>query len=62
MGSSIAPRRLDVTAELTMIEKTQQLAGHFPEAEALDRVLRILEGRTTPTEAYAEIDAKYANG
>lgn len=41
-----------------MIEKTQQLAGHFPDAEALDRARRILEGRTTPAEAYVEIDAK----
>lgn len=58
MTSSIAPHQLDVEAELTMIEKTQQLAGHFPDAEALDRARRILEGRTTPAEAYVEIDAK----
>ncbi len=45
-----------------MIEKAQQLAGHFPDAEALDRARRVLEGRTAPAEAYAELDAKYARG
>ncbi|RLP06746.1 antitoxin VbhA family protein [Propionibacterium australiense] len=50
----------DVEGALVMIEKAQQLAGHFPDAEALDRARRILEGRITLAEAYAELDAKYA--
>ena len=53
---------VDVDGELSMIEKAQQLAGHFPDAEALDRARRILDGRTAPAEAYAELDAKYARG
>lgn len=53
---------VDVDGELAMIEKAQQLAGHFPDAEALDRARRILDGQTTPTEAYAELDVKYARG
>lgn len=53
---------VDVDGELAMIEKAQQLAGHFPDAEALDRARRILDGRTAPAEAYAELDAKYARG
>lgn len=55
-------RAVDVDGELVMIEKVQQLAGHFPDVEALDRARRILDGPTTPAEAYAELDAKYARG
>ncbi|MFV0375401.1 hypothetical protein [Microbacterium sp.] len=43
-----------------MIEKAPQVAGRFPDAEALDRARRILHGRVTAAEAYAELDAKYA--
>ncbi|MFV0428253.1 MAG: hypothetical protein ACK5KO_02315 [Arachnia sp.] len=53
---------VDVDGELAMIEKAQQLAGHFPDAEALDRARRILDGRTTPADAYAELGVKYARG
>ncbi|MBF9334696.1 hypothetical protein PFZ49_11145 [Microbacterium lacticum] len=53
---------VDVDSELSMIEKAQQLAGHFPDTEALDRARRILDGRSTAAEAYAELDAKYALG
>jgi hypothetical protein len=41
------------------IEKGQQLASHFPDAEALSRARRVLTGETTPDEARAELDAKY---
>lgn len=51
----------DFENDLAMIEKAQQLADHFPDAEALGRARRILDGRTTPAEAYAELDAKYAD-
>ena len=54
-------RQSRVENDLTMIEKSQQLAGHFPDAEALDRARRVLDGRTTPVEAYAELDAKYTD-
>ena len=53
---------VDADRELAMIEKAQQLAGHFPDAEALDRARRILEHQSSPTDAYAELDAKYAQG
>lgn len=53
-------RRIDVDQTMAMIEKSQQLAGHFPDAEALGRGRRILEGDMTEAEAYAEIDAKYS--
>ena len=60
-SASVDPA-VNVDGELAMIEKAQQLAGHFPDAEALDRARRVLEGRTAPAEAYAELDAKYARG
>ncbi|AVL97580.1 MULTISPECIES: hypothetical protein [unclassified Microbacterium] len=47
--------------DLALIEKAQQLAGHFPDADALDRARRILNGSTTPAEAYAELDEKYGS-
>ncbi|MBE6477714.1 MAG: hypothetical protein E7Z97_06570 [Propionibacteriaceae bacterium] len=52
---------VDVDAKIVMIEKIQQLAGHFPDEEALDRARRILDGSITLDEAYAELDAKYAH-
>ena len=51
----------EAAARLVEIEKGQQLAGHFPSAEALDRARRILIGEITPDEAYAEIEAKCAS-
>lgn len=45
---------------LAEIEKGQQLAGHFPDADALDRAARILEGDLSAADAWAEFDAKYA--
>lgn len=44
---------------LAEVEKGQQLAGHFPDGEDLDRVARILDGKLTIDEAYAEVDAQY---
>ena len=49
-----------VAARLVAIQKIQQLAGHFPSAEAMDRAGRILTGETTPDKALAEIHAKYS--
>ncbi|RFA13090.1 hypothetical protein B7R22_14340 [Subtercola boreus] len=53
-------RRIDVDQAMAMIEKGQQLAGHFPNDEALDRARRVLEGEITSAEGYAELDAKYS--
>lgn len=50
----------EADARLVEIEKGQQLAGHFPNQEALGRARRVLTGEITPDEAYAELDAKYS--
>lgn len=52
-------RSIDVEQEMALVEKAQQLAGHFPDAEALGRARRILEGTMTEDEARAEVAAKY---
>ena len=52
-------RNLDVDQEMAMIEKGQQLAGHFPDVDALGRARRVLEGTLSEADAYAELDAKY---
>jgi hypothetical protein len=52
-------RHVDVDQEMAMIEKGQQLAGHFPDADALGRARRGLEGTLTEADAFAELDAKY---
>jgi len=44
------------------VEKGQQLAGHFPDVEALERARRVYRGEVTIEEARAEIDAKYSRG
>lgn len=52
-------RAIDVEQEMALVEKGQQLAGHFPNAEALGRARRILEGTLSPEEARAEVAAKH---
>ena len=52
-------RTIDVEQEMALVEKGQQLAGHFPNAEALDRARRILEGTLSPEDARAEVAAKH---
>jgi hypothetical protein len=44
------------------VEKGQQLAGHFPDAEALGRGRRVYTGETSLADARAEIHAKYSRG
>jgi len=51
-----------VAEALAEIEKGQQLAGHFPDAEALGRARRVLTGELTEERAHAEIAAKYRDG
>lgn len=55
-------RRVDVDQTMAMIEKSQRLAGHFPDAEALGRARRVIDGEITADQAYDELDAKYAQG
>lgn len=51
---------LDIDQEMAMIEKSQQLAGHFPDGEALNRARRVLTGQITVEQAYSELEAKYS--
>lgn len=48
-------RIIDVEQALAAIEKGQQLAGHFPSAEDMDRARRILTGELSPDAARAEL-------
>ena len=45
----------DVSRNLALIEKGQQLAGHFPSCSDLDRARRILSGELAPDAARAEM-------
>ena len=42
-----------------LVIKSQQLAGHFPDAEDLDRSNRILAGEVSAEEALAEVCRHY---
>ena len=48
---------IDVEQAMAVIEKGQQLAGHFPSAEALDSARRVLTGELSPEGAELELDA-----
>ena len=48
---------LNTDNALAFVEKSQQLAGHFPDADALNRARRVLTGELTYEEAQAELDA-----
>ena len=50
---------VEVDEAMALIEKGQQLAGHFPDADALGRARRVLEGQLSGDDAMAEIRAKY---
>lgn len=51
----------EVEKLMAELEKGQQLAGHFPSAEVLNRSRRVLTGEITQDEADAEVDAKYVH-
>lgn len=51
---------VDVEQAMALIEKGQQLAGHFPDEEDLDRARRILTGELSPDDARAEMHAALA--
>ena len=42
---------------MAVIEKGQQLAGHYPSAEALDSARRILTGELSVEDAEVELNA-----
>jgi hypothetical protein len=48
----------DVAEALAEVEKSQRLAGHFPDSEDLDLARRILAGELSAEESRAEILAK----
>lgn len=52
-------RKIDVEQEMALIEKGQQLAGHFPDAKALGRARRLLEGTLSLEDARAEVASKH---
>lgn len=47
----------DIEQAMAVIEKGQQLAGHFPSAEALDSARRVLTGELSPEGVEIELDA-----
>ncbi|MFT4157718.1 MAG: hypothetical protein QM630_07320 [Microbacterium sp.] len=51
---------VDVEQSLALIEKGQQLAGHFPDAEDMDRARRILTGELSPEAAEVELQESLA--
>lgn len=48
-------RPIDVENVMAEIEKGQQLAGHFPDADALARARRVLVGEISEEDAMREI-------
>lgn len=46
---------------LSAIEKSQQMTGHFPTREDLDRARRVLDGSITLEQAFEELDANFSN-
>ncbi len=57
------PRRLlsadEIESRLAEVKKSATLAGHLPNADAVDRARRLLTGQISLDEAQAEILAKY---
>lgn len=48
-------RPVDVVNVMAEIEKGQQLAGHFPDGDALERARRVLVGEIAEEDAMREI-------
>lgn len=49
----------EIAERMAEVEKGQQLAGHFPDEDAIGRARRMLAGEISFEDALAEIDAKY---
>ena len=62
MSNTIQTTSTPLDRMMAEVEKGQQLAGHFPDAEALERARRVYTGETSADAARAEIDAKYSRG
>lgn len=50
---------VDVDEEMAQIVKGQQMAGHFPDDEALERAWQVLAGELSEEDAVAQIMRKY---
>lgn len=50
----------DIEQATAVIEKGQQLAGHFPSAETMDRARRVLTGELSPEAARVEMNEALA--
>ena len=60
--ASINPSALseaDKQGILVAAQKWQQFAGHFPDAAALGRLRRLLDGEITVGQAWAEVEAEW---
>lgn len=53
------PDEAALAEAMAQIEKGQQMAGHHPDGEALERARRVLAGELTRDDAIAEIKVKY---
>lgn len=53
--------RSSTARSLALIEKGQELAGHHPSSEALDRARRVLDGEISAERARIELAEKYRN-
>lgn len=63
--AAVAPgleRRVDVENVMAEIEKGQQLAGHFPDVDALARARRVLVGELSEEDAMREIRQAFHQG
>lgn len=58
IASQPTPLVTDVAEALAEVEKSQQLAGHFPDSEDLDLARRILTGELSAEDSKTEILAK----
>jgi hypothetical protein len=55
-------RRIDVEGEVAFIELAFRARGLQVDADAIDRIRRVLQGTLTRDQARAEIAAKYGRG
>jgi len=62
MSNTIQTTTTPVGRMMAEVEKGHQLAGHFPDGEALERARRVYTGETSAYAARVEIDAKYSRG
>ena len=62
MSNTIQTTTTPVDRMMAEVEKGQQLAGHFSDAEALDRARRILTGETSFEDALFRFSGQMTSG